>query len=151
MTALKEVEAEERTSWERKCRQKMDEEWKQQEEGLRERFRKERDAELDRVVHKLEAEVITGRKNMETEFHERMKSVHFFHSSPEVSRFYFFYSRTRAKYESEIGELTRELEAMRDKWTKSRDEAAKKEEELIVVKAMLKQKEVALDQASEVK
>ena len=40
---------------------------------------------------------------------------------------------------------------MRDKWTKSRDEAAEKEEELIVVKAMLKQKEVALDQALEVK
>ena len=64
---------------------------------------------------------------------------------------FYLYSRTRAKYESEIGELTRELEAMRDKWTKSRDEAAEKEEELIVVKAMLKQKEVALDQALEVK
>ena len=39
---------------------------------------------------------------------------------------------------------------MRDKWTKSRDEAAKKEEELIVVKALLKQKEVELQQALEV-
>ena len=39
---------------------------------------------------------------------------------------------------------------MRDKWTKSRDEAAKKDEELIVVKALLKQKEVALQQALEV-
>ena len=40
---------------------------------------------------------------------------------------------------------------MRDKWTKSRDEAAKKEEELIVVKALLKQKEVSLHQAAEVR
>ena len=40
---------------------------------MRERFRKERDAELDRVVQKLEAEVITGRKDMEAEFSERMK------------------------------------------------------------------------------
>ena len=56
----------------------------------------------------------------------------------------------RGKYEAEIAELTRELEAVRDKWTKSRDEAAKKEEELIVVKALLKQKEVALQQALEV-
>ena len=39
---------------------------------------------------------------------------------------------------------------MRDKWTKSRDEAAKKDEELIVVKALLKQKEVSLQQALEV-
>ena len=59
-------------------------------------------------------------------------------------------SRSRGKYEAEIGELTRELEAMRDKWTKSRDEAAKKEEELIVVKALLKQNEVALQEALEV-
>ena len=40
---------------------------------------------------------------------------------------------------------------MRDKWTKSRDEAAKKDEENIVVKALLKQKEVALQQALEVR
>ena len=46
--------------------------------------------------------------------------------------------------------MSRELEAMRDKWTKSRDEAAKKEEEIIVIKALLKQKEVELQQANEV-
>ena len=39
---------------------------------------------------------------------------------------------------------------MRDKWSKSRDEAAKREEELIVVKALLKTKEVALHGAQEV-
>ena len=39
---------------------------------------------------------------------------------------------------------------MRDKWSKSRDEAAKREEELIVVKALLKTKEVALYGAQEV-
>ena len=38
MTALKESEATERIEWERKCRQRLDEEWKQQEDGLRERF-----------------------------------------------------------------------------------------------------------------
>ena len=56
----------------------------------------------------------------------------------------------RGKFETEIAELTRELDTMRDKWSKSRDEAAKKEEELIVVKALLKTKEVALQQAQEV-
>ena len=75
MVALKETEATERADWERKCRQKMDEEWKQQEESIREKFRKERDTELDRVVHKLEAEVISGRKELEVEFHERMRLV----------------------------------------------------------------------------
>ena len=71
--ALKETEATERDNWERKCRQKMGEEWKQQEDGLRERFRKERDTELDRVVQKLEAEVITGRREMEGEHAERIR------------------------------------------------------------------------------
>ena len=56
----------------------------------------------------------------------------------------------RGKFETEIAELTRELDTMRDKWSKSRDEAAKKEEELIVVKALLKTKEVALQGAQEV-
>ena len=56
----------------------------------------------------------------------------------------------RGKFETEIAELTRELDTMRDKWSKSRDEAAKREEELIVVKALLKTKEVALYGAQEV-
>ena len=73
MVALRETEATERADWERKCRQKLDEEWKQQEDAIREKFRKERDTELDRVVHKLEAEVISGRKELEAEFHERMR------------------------------------------------------------------------------
>ena len=78
-----------------------------------------------------------------------------FRSSANTIPSFFSYpysesSRTKGKYEAEIAELTRELEAMRDKWTKSRDEAAKKDEELIVVKALLKQKEVSLQQALEV-
>ena len=77
MTALKESEATERIEWERKCRQRLDEEWKQQEDGLRERFRKERDAELDRVVSKLEAEVISGRRDVELEFTERIRCDNF--------------------------------------------------------------------------
>ena len=73
MTSLKETEAAERLDWERKCKHKMEEDWKQQEDGLREKFRRERDSELDRVVQKLEAEVLTGRKTMEAEFAERMR------------------------------------------------------------------------------
>ena len=73
IATLKETEVTERKEWERKSRSRLDEEWKLQEDGLRERFRKERDAELDRVVQKLEAEVITGRKTMESEFSERMR------------------------------------------------------------------------------
>ena len=78
MVALRENEATDRQEFERKCRQKLDEEWKQQEDAIREKFRKERDTELDRVVQKLEAEVISGRKELETEFHERMR----FYSTP---------------------------------------------------------------------
>jgi hypothetical protein len=45
---------------------------------------------------------------------------------------------------------TKEMEVVREKWTKCRDQEAKKEEELIVANALLKQKEVALNQALEV-
>lgn len=76
ISSLKENEASERSDWERNCRQRLDEEWKQQEDGLRDKFRKERDSELDRVVQKLEAEVITGRKEVEAEFQERIRSVY---------------------------------------------------------------------------
>ena len=47
-------------------------------------------------------------------------------------------------------DLTKELDMVREKWTKSREEAAKKEEEMIMSKALLKQKEAELNQAMEV-
>ena len=83
--------------------------------------------------------------SLENVFRSNANTIPSFFSYP-----YSESSRTKGKYEAEIAELTRELEAMRDKWTKSRDEAAKKDEELIVVKALLKQKEVSLQQALEV-
>ena len=47
-------------------------------------------------------------------------------------------------------DLGKELDMVREKWTKSREEAAKKEEEMIMSKALLKQKEAELNQAMEV-
>ena len=48
-------------------------------------------------------------------------------------------------------DLTKELDMVREKWTKSREEAAKTEEEMIMAKALLKQKEAELNQAMEVR
>lgn len=56
----------------------------------------------------------------------------------------------RSKYDAELSDFSREAETMREKWAKCRDEAAKREEELIVINALLKQKEVALSQAMDV-
>ena len=56
----------------------------------------------------------------------------------------------KAKYEVEMADMTKELEVLREKWTKSREEAAKTDEELIMAKALLKQKESELGQAMEV-
>ena len=47
-------------------------------------------------------------------------------------------------------DLGKELDMVREKWTKSREEAAKTEEEMIMAKALLKQKEAELNQAMEV-
>ena len=63
---------------------------------------------------------------------------------------YVLYSRLKGKYEAEMEDMTKELETVREKWTKSREEAAKRDEEQIMVKALLKQKEVELNQAMEV-
>ena len=46
-------------------------------------------------------------------------------------------------------DLGKELDMVREKWTKSREEAAKTEEEMIMAKALLKQKEAELNQAME--
>ena len=70
---IREAETEDRSKWERKCRQRLDDEWKAQEDGLRDKFRKERDSELDRVVQKLEAEVISSRRDVEKEYEERIR------------------------------------------------------------------------------
>ena len=59
-------------------------------------------------------------------------------------------SRLKNKYEAEMAEMTREFETLREKWSKSREEGAKTDEELIMAKALLKQKEVELNQAMEV-
>ena len=56
----------------------------------------------------------------------------------------------KAKYEVEMADMTKELEVLREKWTKSREEAAKTDEELIMAKALLKQKDSELAQAMEV-
>ena len=73
LSALHESAAAEREEWERQCRQRLDEEWKMKEEGLRDKYKKERDTELDRAVEKLEAEVVRGRKEVEKEFQERIR------------------------------------------------------------------------------
>ena len=70
---MREGESEERAKWERKCRQKLDDEWRAQEDGLREKFLKDRDSELNRVVKKLEAEVVTSRREVEKEYEERIR------------------------------------------------------------------------------
>ena len=48
-------------------------------------------------------------------------------------------------------DAAKELEALKEKSSKTRDELAKKEEENIVLSAVLKQKEIALEQLEQVR
>ena len=41
--------------------------------GLRQQYKSERDAELDRAIEKLEAEVVRGRTEVEKEFQDRIR------------------------------------------------------------------------------
>jgi hypothetical protein len=61
-----------------------------------------------------------------------------------------YFRRIRSKYESELDDCSKEVEGLKEKSSKTRDELAKKEEENIVLSAVLKQKEVALEQLEQV-
>ena len=61
-----------------------------------------------------------------------------------------FCRRTRSKVEAELEENRREIDSLKEKCAKARDETGKKEEELILLNAVMKQKEVALQEAQEV-
>ena len=43
--------------------------------GLRHKYKSERDAELDRAIEKLEAEVVRGRTEVEKEFQDRIRLI----------------------------------------------------------------------------
>ena len=73
MSVLKENENSERAEFERECRQKLDSEWQQKESKLAAKFKSERDAELDRVVDKLEAEVNRDKKQMQIDLEDRLE------------------------------------------------------------------------------
>ena len=51
----------------------MEEEWKSREVTLKQKFKEERDEELDRAVARLEQEVTKGRKEVEQEYQERIR------------------------------------------------------------------------------
>ena len=95
------------------------------------KFKSERDEELDRAVDRLEAEVTRGRKEVEQEYTERIR-------------------RLREKYECELEDLSREIEVHKSKFCKARDDFVSKEEEFIVLSAVVKQKEVTLSELEKV-
>ena len=95
------------------------------------KFKSERDEELDRAVDRLEAEVTRGRKEVEQEYTERIR-------------------RLREKYEGELEDLSREIEVHKSKFCKARDDFVSKEEEFIVLSAVVKQKEVTLSELEKV-
>ncbi len=51
----------------------MEDEWKSREVTLKQKFKEERDEELDRAVARLEQEVTKGRKEVEQEYQERIR------------------------------------------------------------------------------
>ena len=72
-----------------------------------------------------------GRKEVEQEYTERIR-------------------RLREKYEGELEDLSREIEVHKSKFCKARDDFVSKEEEFIVLSAVVKQKEVTLSELEKV-
>ena len=132
LNSLREAEGEEKIAYERECRVRMEEEWKTREAVLRGKFKSERDEELDRAVDRLEAEVTRGRKEVEQEYTERIR-------------------RLREKYEGELEDTSREIELHKGKFVKTRDDFIAKEEEFIVLSAVVKQKEVSISELEKVR
>ncbi len=55
------------------------------------------------------------------------------------------------KYEAELEDCSKELDRLKDKNSKIRNELASKEEENIVLSAVIKQKEVLVEQLEQVR
>ena len=73
LATFNETEKADRNEWERIAQHKMEEEWKGREVTLKQKFKEERDEELDRAVARLEQEVTKGRKEVEQEYQERIR------------------------------------------------------------------------------
>ena len=73
LATFNESEKADRNEWERIAQHKMEEEWKSREVILKQKFKEERDEELDRAVARLEQEVTKGRKEVEQEYQERIR------------------------------------------------------------------------------
>ena len=73
LATFNETEKADRNEWERIAQHKMEEEWKSREVTLKQKFKEERDEELDRAVARLEQEVTKGRKEVEQEYQERIR------------------------------------------------------------------------------
>ena len=131
LAVLKEAETTEKAHYEREYREKMEEEWKNREMTLRGKFKAERDEELDRAVDRLEAEVSRGRKEVEQEYVERIR-------------------RLKEKYETELADAGKEIDLYKQKSSRARDEYVAKDEEFIVLSAVVKQKEVALSELQKI-
>ena len=144
----------------------MEEEWKSREITLKQKFKEERDEELDRAVARLEQEVTKGRKEVEQEYQERIRLEEskfdnwskkllalllLFYVRNDHIHIINYFRRLKEKYESEIEFTNDEVTMHKNKFNKLRDEYASKEEEVIVLQAVAKTKEVSLTEMQKVK
>lgn len=72
---MKENEASERAEWEKQCRDRLDDEWREKESKLAGKFKFERDEELDKVVEKLEAEISKEKVELQKELEDKIRFV----------------------------------------------------------------------------
>ena len=109
----------------------MDEEWKGKQAEMAAKFKADRDAELDRVVAKLEGEVAKEKRTIESDVEEKL-------------------TKMRNRLDEELKTAEDEVKSLREKMLRTREDAAKTEEELIVLKATLKQRDLLIDELQKV-
>lgn len=70
--SLKEAESSDRAEWERECRARISEEWKEREKSIENRLRSEAELEMEKTVKRLEAELDREKKGREAEEKEKV-------------------------------------------------------------------------------
>lgn len=73
LARLKESESSERSEWERESRRRLELEWEERKAELEAKFGAEKDAELDRIVKKLDAEAKKQKADFDAELDEKIR------------------------------------------------------------------------------
>ena len=131
LSSLKESEDTDRAEWERDCIMRLEAEWNGKEQDLEDKIREEAKKEVMREKKRAEEEIKEAKERAKKDLEEREE-------------------RLKSKYTAEAGELEREASNLRENVRSLREAVSTLEEEMIVTRATMKQKDVTVQELTEV-